>query len=568
MPSKYSHGVVLAQYSSLGLIDLPNSQHVAYLNSCPLSTHRAPSSTSQAQSHSTLKSRAQSVNSNARQRPSARQSSNAGQSPTVKDGQPSGRRRLIIDADPEPKDETSSVQTEDSSHRRPISGTRTQLLPHVRAIKNVEHTEGTNGARGVPRTNATSHAPQGTSRRLYFTQSSNPSHDVTSIGSSESEPANSSAGIANSVTSSEDKDPALEYHDYIKKVASSTPHARQFRTPPPSLLPNQRRASPVDSAIAQSTPPSKPSQHTTLDRSTSAYTTETRIFNPLPEDADFYGFSDMDEEEDIQKAAINEQTYISDARSRFEAGSAAQTDVPLRQTNKILQGHQRALHDDNDAKVSNLRSPPLQSKQESRYNSLDSLSSLSSFSLPTVERSHPLKVKQQRTANQRTDPPARSLYLSTSEESQEERLSPSLFELKPSPRDSSGTRHLKLVRKDPALRQLVDSEDEGDAESHRASDASAIFPPDISMNRVRNGVGSPLAQVEIMLQKREEEERNKNSGTVADAGPSREHRVRDAEQRLMELKATGTSDDVPTLSKSTKLKKKSSGASFLKMFRG
>lgn len=49
MPSKYSHSVVLAHYSSLGLIDLPNDQYIAYLKTCPgsrrtsiASRHTAP----------------------------------------------------------------------------------------------------------------------------------------------------------------------------------------------------------------------------------------------------------------------------------------------------------------------------------------------------------------------------------------------------------------------------------------------------------------------------------------------------------------------------------------------
>jgi hypothetical protein len=42
MPSKYSHSVVLAQYSSRGLINLPNEQYVDYLKSSPLLTTDAP----------------------------------------------------------------------------------------------------------------------------------------------------------------------------------------------------------------------------------------------------------------------------------------------------------------------------------------------------------------------------------------------------------------------------------------------------------------------------------------------------------------------------------------------
>ena len=567
MPGKYSHGVVLAQYSSLGLIDLPNSQHVAYLDSCPPSTHGAPSSTSRAQSHTTPKSRAQSVKSDARQRPPVGLSSSAGWSATAINDRSNGKRRLILDGDPEPETVGVTTQAGDSSQRGLTSNTRTPPSPHARAINNVVHKEGTSRTHTVDQTNATPRAPLGSSRRLYHAESGSSSHDGPSVRSSEGEPANSSVGVANSVSSNEDRDPALEYHDYIKKVASRTHLVRQFRTPPPSLVPNQRRASPVDSAIAQSTPPSKVPQHTMLNSSTSACATETRIFNPLPEDADFHGFSDTDGEEGFKGAAKIDQAYTSNGRSSFETKSDMQTVVPLQQVDQTLQGRQVPSDHDYDVKVSDLCLTPLHSRQEPRYNSLDSLSSLGSFSLPIVEHSHPLKVQQQRAGNQLTKSPARSSQLSTSEESHGESFSPSLFELKPSPRDSSGTRHLKLVRKDPALRQLVDNEDEGEWSSHSVSSASAVIPPDILMYRARNGVSSPLAQVQMMLQKREEEEELKKYGTVADAGPRREDRVRDAERRLMQLKAAGTSGDVPTLSKPTKLKKKSS-AFFWKTFRG
>lgn len=54
MPNKYSHTVVLAHYSSLGLIDLPNDQYIAYLKTYPTSRppshnprHKGPSSATQ-----------------------------------------------------------------------------------------------------------------------------------------------------------------------------------------------------------------------------------------------------------------------------------------------------------------------------------------------------------------------------------------------------------------------------------------------------------------------------------------------------------------------------------------
>jgi hypothetical protein len=48
MPNKFSHSVVLAHYSSLGLIDLPNDQYIAYLKTYPGSTRTSISSRSRA----------------------------------------------------------------------------------------------------------------------------------------------------------------------------------------------------------------------------------------------------------------------------------------------------------------------------------------------------------------------------------------------------------------------------------------------------------------------------------------------------------------------------------------
>lgn len=48
MPNKYSHSVVLAHYSSLGLIDLPNDQYIAYLKTCPTSRRTSTTSGSRA----------------------------------------------------------------------------------------------------------------------------------------------------------------------------------------------------------------------------------------------------------------------------------------------------------------------------------------------------------------------------------------------------------------------------------------------------------------------------------------------------------------------------------------
>jgi hypothetical protein len=53
MPNKYSHSVVLAHYSSLGLIDLPNDQYITYLKTYPTSRRSSITSASKGYWHGT-----------------------------------------------------------------------------------------------------------------------------------------------------------------------------------------------------------------------------------------------------------------------------------------------------------------------------------------------------------------------------------------------------------------------------------------------------------------------------------------------------------------------------------
>ena len=114
MPNRFSHSVVLAHYSSLGLIDLPNSQRVTYSKpnpSQPISL-KTPSTASKAQSTSSKASDGREVNENARQISYSDQAPPASV-PAHPAGSPqTSRQRVIIDTNEISKDHSTLTQVD------------------------------------------------------------------------------------------------------------------------------------------------------------------------------------------------------------------------------------------------------------------------------------------------------------------------------------------------------------------------------------------------------------------------------------------------------------------------
>ena len=101
MPGRYSHSVVLAHYSSKGLINLPNGQHLAYVNSSPAASRRTVASTkSQPRSLPASESRSRSATFRSGDRGGRRNS----KSPWRSNGDASSQR-IVIDVTRDFEDE-------------------------------------------------------------------------------------------------------------------------------------------------------------------------------------------------------------------------------------------------------------------------------------------------------------------------------------------------------------------------------------------------------------------------------------------------------------------------------
>ena len=121
MPNKFSHSVVLAHYSSLGLIDLPESQRITSLNSSQPTSLRTPSTGSKAQSTCIEVSDGANVSANGKQRSCPDQASRPSAIPDAAAGRRSSRRQVIIDTDKTLKDESTATQVDVCERASPMS---------------------------------------------------------------------------------------------------------------------------------------------------------------------------------------------------------------------------------------------------------------------------------------------------------------------------------------------------------------------------------------------------------------------------------------------------------------
>ena len=197
--------------------------------------------------------------------------------------------------------------------------------------------------------------------------------------------------------------------------------------------------------------------------------------------------------------------------------------------------------------------------------SYDSLSSLSSFNITILED----EQQKKRVASRSTRPADVSNHLSTSNRDHKDSYSPSLFELGPSTRDSPRVRHLGHIRQDLAPRQSVDSDGEHEADASPTFEADVNFPPDIPTYRDKKAIGSPLAQVEIMLRKREEKSNMRDGLADKNISLSKAGKTREAEKTLRELKKnTDLTYETTDSYEDGIAKVKKQGGGFFQRFRG
>ena len=322
-----------------------------------------------------------------------------------------------------------------------------------------------------------------------------------------------------------------------------------------------RNSSPVDSIVAETVSSSKSSQLASHSRNLSTYTVETCIFNPLPESANFDGFEDVEEPQEIQKITIINPNSTSKVRSSRITGWSSDVEVARGQKDESNHRRQRSLTLDLTGPEAATSEPVSSHNRDmSSHGSFDSLSSLSSFNIPILEREHPLR-QNKAVASRSTRPSGVSSHLFTSNRDPDDKYSPSLFGVRSSSRSNSGARDLERVRRDLVPRQSVNGDRDHNAHANPVFEVGADSPPDITMYRVK----SPLAQVEMMLQKREEES-NARGGTANEGrGPSRENKNRGAEKMSKELKNnTSVSGEKVNSYKhaNAKLRKKEGGGFF------
>lgn len=135
MPNKFSHSVVLSHYSSLGLIDLPNSQHGAFPNSYLPPSSSTSSTASKAQSNPNRRSLARDGNENIRQTSLPGQPADASTLPDHGDSRQTTGKRTIIDTDVRSENAPDTSRAKGYEKESSTSAGRTSRRPIQRNQK-------------------------------------------------------------------------------------------------------------------------------------------------------------------------------------------------------------------------------------------------------------------------------------------------------------------------------------------------------------------------------------------------------------------------------------------------
>ena len=513
MPNKFSHSVILAHYSSLGLIDLPDDQHDRYINSC--------SPQSRAPSHEGLPSRpptGRGVPADAAvQSPNQlRQSPSSDRVPAQASSDPkhqhprsaTATRRLIVNSEPDFEDEAVDLSTRSEySHSSPSTdGWRSQQQLYNSLEKLA-------------------------SARDEWRCSSRDHMSIRNSISRESMPQSASISIPRSSGDTNSPVPSLPIPIYCTGIDSvevdgyECSDMAQLDDRPAVLElgaePRRGTKSPSRTRSLKSSQCDPTVQlRSPSSRTGSIITTDTQIYNPRPDELDFEGFSDTNE------SAADQVPTLVGAGSIWTLGS---TQVPFEVTRQAL----------GSAELAGSRRRPGVPVEENGWchDSSDSLSSLSSIGILSVE---PSKSNRRRAT---TFNPAVG-QVRDHQTSQEQRMSidsaegeamsfsPSLFTSIGAP-----SRNLGRVA---VLSPVSGLERDHETDARSVSEASAIFPPDIAKYRKGNETQSPLALINDKLDRL-----------------SREEQIRAVEERLKELRRENVSKE--TLDRRSVGKEKGTG---------
>ncbi len=155
MPNKYSHSVVLAHYSSLGLIDLPNDQYIAYLKTYPNTPRSSTTTRSKEHTNGTSGSVTPSTSYSARYKNPGDNASTSKSVTSRREYGGTARRDVIVESDEGSGDEhvvvgkryepyESASQSQSQSEVRGLRAER-RKLPSVSAYTGRSSSEASEG---------------------------------------------------------------------------------------------------------------------------------------------------------------------------------------------------------------------------------------------------------------------------------------------------------------------------------------------------------------------------------------------------------------------------------------
>jgi hypothetical protein len=463
MPNKYSHSVVLAHYSSLGLIDLPNDQFIAYLKTYPSS--RRPSTVSRSQAHSTRThgSNTSSTAYGGRYRIAEDHSPGPRSVTSRREYGGSIRRNLIVESDEGSGDEHVVL------HKKyePIeSALPWQKKKHDHELRTEK--------RKLP--SISTYTGRSSSEVSERRQQQPPSQD-------KSEPKTSPPSIIN-------------LNDYELGPGSRAAEASHTQHVEPRATPSSAPKLNHISAQALSV----------NERSASSFTLETTVYNPDSQlEPNFDGFSDKHLSEVTITGLDAADSKSSPAIPRSQVSRFCAASPPLSPSTKAPAPLPKRV--DSAAGFTGNAS---KQKQLPPNNSYDSISSINSDDLTLLTTALPPVVPPK---SQKTLPPKAEKMVSASRDPRisEDAIDPSFFDtLRGGPRPTTSASSRKRVdalhSHPPPLvprtsasysRHSTDHANpnpdfwRGLEEMLSDSDASVVFPPDIAKHRSRDAVTPP-----------------------------------------------------------------------------
>jgi hypothetical protein len=471
MPNKYSHSVVLAHYSSLGLIDLPNDQYIAYLKTYPGSTRTSISSRSRANQKGTYGSTTPSTSYGGRYRileddiPSSTSITGRRQY----SGPVSSRRNVIIESDEASGDEYVTI------HKKHAP---TELAPQSRG-RNEGHELRTE-KRKLP------------SGSTYTGRSSS----ELSGGAlpAETQQAAASANTSEPHTS---RPSVINLNEYELKPAAQAPKSASLQRPAPALPPS------ADSKTKQITGQAMSANKTTPAPATD----ETAVYHPNPQiEPDFddpldkhfsevtitgINSSDKDPSSSVQRSQLSK---FSTSNQHTALSSNGPVPPPKRVDSIAVANHN------------------LTKQKQLRLNrSYDTISSIASEDLVHLTTALPPVVppKPHKPASNKT---GKNGHTSGNVKVDDDAIDPRFFEtLRDGPRQNSASpsrqRFAGLSSNPPLLAPRTSQQYARSSSDHTSanpdfwrgledmlsdSDASVVFPPDIAKYKSRDHDMAPV----------------------------------------------------------------------------